>query len=108
LLLHFPSYSHPSMPDKSDVMVQEDMHHAEHGQVGDHIAIHTETYDIDVDALGTNLPKRYYWSPGFIGTVVVSSIPYNDVGIPAHTNRPCASEISQTTWDGSCQRIRWH
>jgi hypothetical protein len=63
------------MPDKSDVMVQEDMHHAEHGQVGDHIAIHTETYDIDVDALGTNLPKRYYWSPGFIGTVVVSSIP---------------------------------
>jgi hypothetical protein len=70
-----PSYSHPSMPDKSDVMVQEDMHHADHGQAEDHIAIHTETYDIDVDALGTNLPKRYYWSPGFIGTVVVSSIP---------------------------------
>jgi hypothetical protein len=75
LLLHLPSYSYPSMADKSDVMVREDMHYAEHGQLNNHIAIHTETYDIDVDALGTNLPKRYYWSPGFIGTVVVRSIP---------------------------------
>jgi hypothetical protein len=61
------------MADKSDIMVQENGQHAEHGPIGDHIAIHTETYDIDVDALGTNLPKRYYWSPGFIGTVVVST-----------------------------------
>lgn len=36
-------------------------------------AIHTDTYDIDVAALGTNLPKRYYWSPGFLGTVLVCS-----------------------------------
>jgi hypothetical protein len=36
-----------------------------------HIAIHTETYAIDEDALGTHLPKRYYFSRGFIGTVVV-------------------------------------
>jgi hypothetical protein len=75
LFLHLPSCSHLSMADKSDVMVREDMHYAEHGQLNNHIAIHTETYDIDVDALGTNLPKRYYWSPGFIGTVVVRSIP---------------------------------
>jgi hypothetical protein len=61
------------MADKSGITVREDIKHAERGPVGDHIAIHTETYDIDVDALGTNLPKRYYWSPGFIGTVVVSS-----------------------------------
>jgi hypothetical protein len=61
------------MADKLDIMVQENGQHAEHGRVDNHIAIHTETYDIDVDALGTNLPKRYYWSPGFIWTVVVST-----------------------------------
>jgi len=37
-----------------------------------HIAIQTDTYAIDEDALGTNLPERYYWSPGFVGTVIVS------------------------------------
>jgi len=36
------------------------------------VAIHTATYDIDEAALGINIPKRYYLSPGFIGTVVVS------------------------------------
>lgn len=39
------------------------------------IAIHNDTYDIDGDALGTNRPKRYYLSPGFIGTVVVRFVP---------------------------------
>jgi hypothetical protein len=62
------------MAEKSDTTVQEAMRHVQRNPVDDHIAIHTETYDIDVDALGTNLPKRYYWSPGFIGTVVVSSV----------------------------------
>jgi hypothetical protein len=38
------------------------------------VAIHTDTYDIDEDALGNNLPKNYYMSPGFIGTVIVSLI----------------------------------
>ena len=37
------------------------------------IAIHTETYAIDEDALGTHLPKRYYFSPAFVGTVLVCS-----------------------------------
>jgi len=35
-----------------------------------HIAIHNETYDIAETALGTNLPKHYYRSIGFIGTVI--------------------------------------
>lgn len=39
---------------------------------GDHVAIQNETYAINEDALGTNLPKNYYWSPGFIGTIMVS------------------------------------
>ncbi|TKA69436.1 hypothetical protein B0A49_03776, partial [Cryomyces minteri] len=40
------------------------------GELADHVAIHTETYDIDESALGHDLPKHYYLSPGFIGTVV--------------------------------------
>ena len=66
------------MADKSDILVNENSHHAEHRPAGDHIAIHTDTYDIAEDALGTNLPKRYYRSPGFIGTVVVRSISSQD------------------------------
>ncbi|KIM99947.1 hypothetical protein OIDMADRAFT_42845 [Oidiodendron maius Zn] len=31
---------------------------------------YVDTYDIDEDALGKNLPKHYYMSPGFIGTVI--------------------------------------
>ena len=38
----------------------------------DHVAIKTDTYAIDEDALGQNLPKHYYRSVGFIGTVIVS------------------------------------
>jgi hypothetical protein len=41
---------------------------AEHGH--EHIAIHNDTYDIAESALGQNLPKNYYRSIGFIGTVV--------------------------------------
>lgn len=37
----------------------------------DHVAIQNETFAINEDALGTNLPKNYYWSPQFIGTIVV-------------------------------------
>lgn len=43
-----------------------------HHKVQDHIAIKTDTYAIDEDALGQNLPKHYYRSFGFIGTVIVS------------------------------------
>ena len=33
------------------------------------IAIHTETFAIKREALGHDLPARYWMSPGFIGTV---------------------------------------
>jgi hypothetical protein len=46
--------------------IEQSTHHQHH------VAIHTDTYDIDEDALGNNLPKNYYMSPGFIGTVIVS------------------------------------
>ncbi|KAK4941425.1 hypothetical protein LTR10_018694 [Elasticomyces elasticus] len=36
----------------------------------DHVAIKTDTYAIDEDALGQNLPKHYYRSIGFIGTFI--------------------------------------
>jgi hypothetical protein len=39
------------------------------------IAIHTATYDIDEAALGISIPKRYYLSPGIIGTVAVYIYP---------------------------------
>ncbi|KAH8651850.1 putative siderophore iron transporter [Tricladium varicosporioides] len=47
----------------------EQIEQASHTHQDAHVAIHTDTYDIDEDALGTNLPKHYYRSPGFIGTV---------------------------------------
>ena len=39
---------------------------------GDQVAIKTDTFAIDIKALGHNLPKNYYRSIGFIGTVIVS------------------------------------
>lgn len=39
----------------------------------DHVAIKTDTYAIDEAALGHDLPKHYYRSIGFIGTVTVSA-----------------------------------
>jgi hypothetical protein len=56
--------------DVRDEHVEQSMHTTRDA----HIAIHTDTYDIDEDALGNNLPKHYYMSPGFIGTVTVSPI----------------------------------
>lgn len=56
--------------DVHDENIEQLMHTARDA----HIAIHTDTYDIDEDALGNNLPKHYYMSPGFIGTVVVSKL----------------------------------
>jgi hypothetical protein len=42
---------------------------------GDHVAVRTDTFAIDEDALGKNLPKNYYRSIGFIGTVIVNISP---------------------------------
>lgn len=33
---------------------------------------HNQTFDISPEALGTNLPPNYYYSPRFVGTVIVS------------------------------------
>jgi hypothetical protein len=49
--------------------IEQSTHHQHH------VAIHTDTYDIDENALGNNLPNNYYMSPGFIGTVIVSCSP---------------------------------
>lgn len=70
-----------------------------------HIAIHTDTYDIDADALGTNLPKHYYRSFGFIGTVIVRSpspLPFtlllhSRISHQTHNLRPSVSATSATT-----------
>ena len=78
-------YSHPhpcslaifvhkmaSEQDKSSGPHEEQLEQSTQNFRDAHVAIHTDTYDIDEDALGINLPKHYYMSPGFIGTVVVS------------------------------------
>lgn len=41
----------------------------EKGPHDEDIAIHTETFAIKREALGHDLPARYWMSPGFIGTV---------------------------------------
>jgi hypothetical protein len=56
-----------NLRDARDEHVEQSTHNARDA----HIAVHTDTYDIDEDALGKNLPKHYYMSPGFIGTVTV-------------------------------------
>lgn len=53
-----------------DEHIEQSMHTAQDA----HIAIHTDTYDIDEEALGNNLPRHYYMSTGFIGTVIVRPI----------------------------------
>jgi hypothetical protein len=60
-------------PESQRESRDERIEHSTHSHREAHIAIHTDTYDIDEDALGTNLPKHYYMSPGFIGTVTVRS-----------------------------------
>jgi hypothetical protein len=58
--------------DKMSGIREEQIERSMNNAADHHVAIHTDTYDIDEDALGNNLPKNYYMSPGFIGTVVVS------------------------------------
>lgn len=51
----------------------EQIEHVQHPEnlSNEHVAIKNETFAINEDALGTNLAKNYYYSPGFIGTIVV-------------------------------------
>lgn len=60
-------------PEEARSVHDDQIEHSQHSHRDAHIAIHTDTYDIDEDALGNNLPKNYYRSFGFIGTVTVST-----------------------------------
>ncbi|KAK5689220.1 hypothetical protein LTR17_026422 [Elasticomyces elasticus] len=56
---------------KDIVYTDDDVSTSKHG---DHdVAIHTDTYAIKREALGTDLPPRYWTSPAFIGTVAALS-----------------------------------
>ena len=46
----------------------------EHASPADHIAVHTQTFDISEAALGHNLSSKYFWSPRFMGIVFVSCL----------------------------------
>ena len=74
---------------------EEHVEQSMHSTRDAHIAIHTDTYDIDEDALGNNLPKHYYMSPGFIGTVTVCSI-YRPQTLSSRICRDYVLEISAT------------
>ena len=95
------------MATKSEMTQQETIEVAQSNFGGDHVAIHTDTYDIDIDALGINLPKRYYLSPGFVGTVIVCSQLHPKKAL-THLIRLYVLAISAIIWDGLCHPIRWH
>ncbi|KAH6714953.1 fungal trichothecene efflux pump [Leptodontidium sp. 2 PMI_412] len=56
--------------DEKNGISEKHVENSSHNDYDRHVAIHTDTFDIDEDALGINLPKNYYMSPGFIGTVI--------------------------------------
>lgn len=60
----------------SSEQIERSSNHLEHTDVpieldSQHVAIQNETFAINEEALGTNLPKNYYRSFGFIGTIIV-------------------------------------
>jgi hypothetical protein len=59
--------------DEKNGISEKHVEDSSHNDYDRHVAIHTDTFDIDEDALGNNLPRNYYMSPGFIGTVIVSN-----------------------------------
>jgi hypothetical protein len=91
--------------DKLNGIRDEQIEQSIHTAADRHVAIHTDTYDIDEDALGHNLPKNYYMSLGFIGTVIVSN---SDILHLAWCSdkliRRCVSATSPTIWDGLCRQ----
>ncbi|CAI7580078.1 unnamed protein product [Penicillium manginii] len=59
----------------SSEQIERSSNHLEHTDVpieldSQHVAIQNETFAINEEALGTNLPKNYYRSFGFIGTII--------------------------------------
>lgn len=56
--------------DSKDVLRQaEDVEPERYDSKDSDVAIHTETFAVKREALGQDLPPRYWMSPGFIGTV---------------------------------------
>lgn len=55
--------------EKIGTMTTEDFESGHNDKVHEHVAIQTDTFAINEDALGENLPPNYWRSPGFIGTV---------------------------------------
>lgn len=47
----------------------EDIESGHQRRSEDDVAIHTDTFAVKKEALGNDLPPRYWLSPGFIGTV---------------------------------------
>lgn len=56
-------------PNKEAIMRSEDTDSGHNEKNLDAVAIKTDTFAIKREALGTELPPRYWTSPGFIGTV---------------------------------------
>lgn len=58
-------------PYKETITTTEDMESGNASNAGDggEVAIHNDTFAINREALGKDLPPNYWRSPGFIGTV---------------------------------------
>jgi hypothetical protein len=65
-------------PNTKTMAVKQEVEHssafAEDAPHHEHVVIKTDTFAVDEAALGKNLPKHYYRSVGFIGTVAVSNL----------------------------------
>ena len=87
--------------------VQEEVDHApsyaHDASHSDHVVIKNDTFAIDEAALGENLPKHYYRSIGFIGTVAVCDLE-REVIPATDLCRHYVSETLATIWVGSCLR----
>jgi hypothetical protein len=63
-------------PNAKTMAVKEEVEYssafAEDAPRHEHVVIKTDTFAVDEAALGAHLPKHYYRSVGFIGTVLVS------------------------------------
>jgi hypothetical protein len=81
-------------PEAAREVHDEHIEQSRHNLQDAHVAIHTDTYDISEDALGINLPKHYYFSPGFIGTVTVRLSPFRSFSFSNTTQALCLGNIS--------------
>lgn len=57
-----------SKPEELQVEVQQ----ADQSSTSEHVAVHTDTFEISDTALGNDLSSNYFWNWRFIGLVLVS------------------------------------